>query len=322
MPDNEDSVPRPHARPSVSVVIAADHDTDRHAHLEDLRSCLQALAVQKVDAEVEFLLVDTPERIQKLPADLIAELPGLKLLEVPHNGSYERKNAAFEAAQGEIAALVDADCIPVSGWLQSLIDTFRAHPQYVAVSGRTLYKAKTVSERCLSVLSRGFLDPGKEGPTRFVSNNNAGVFRKIYQRFPFPEAEGPYAAQLQSAAILRDGGRLFFQPAMTVTHDFYGWEMERDIRRNIGWATIRIRQIDPQLRFSWLLRLGRASIPIFYAGRVLESWYTCFRVGRYYGLKLTDYPVAVGLTFWIHYLEIKGMLLAFRHERVGQTKYR
>ena len=62
-----------------SVVIVADHDTTRHADLEDLRSCLRALARQKVDQPVEFLLVETDERAQKLPAAVIAELPGLRV---------------------------------------------------------------------------------------------------------------------------------------------------------------------------------------------------------------------------------------------------
>lgn len=308
--------------PLVSVVIVADHDTDRHADLEDLRSCLQALAIQEVDEPVEFLLVETPDGAGNLPADLIAELPGLRTLSVPHEGTYEQKNAAVRAARGEIIATLDADCVPVSGWLQSMINTLRSHPQYVAVSGRTMYEGKTASERCLSVLSRGFLDPGTEGPTRFISNNNAGILKKTVERFPLPENEGPYAAQLQSAAIMRDGGRFLFQPAMTVIHDFEGWSMERDIRCHIGWATIRIRQINPDLRFSWLLRLGRLSIPLFFGGRVFESWGTCFRVGRQYGMRLTDYPLALILSLWIHFLEIKGMLLAFRHERIVETKYR
>jgi len=308
--------------PVVSVLIVADHDTDRHAELVDLRSCLQALAVQEVDESVEFLLVETQERARNLPADLLAELPSLRVIAVPNDATYEQRNAAALDAQGEIIALLDADCIPLSGWLQSMINTFRSNPQFVAVSGRTMYEGKTTSERCLSVLSRGFLDPGKEAPTRFISNNNSGFLRKVYERFPLHEGEGPYAAQLQSAAIMRDGGRFLFQPAMTVIHDFEGWSMERDIRCHIGWATIRIRQIDPGLRFSWLLRLGKASIPLFYVGRVLESWGTCFRVGKQYGLRLTDYPFALALTLWIHLIEIKGMLLAFRHLRVTETKYR
>jgi len=308
--------------PLVSVVLVADHDTARHAGLEDLRSCLQALALQKVDQPVEFLLVESEERARQLPADLIAGLPGLRVLGVPHDGSYERKNAAVKAAKGEIISILDADCIPCSGWLQSLINTFRSDPQYVAVSGRTMYEGKTASERSLAVLTRGYLDPGKEAPTHYISNNNAGILRRVWERFPLPENEGPYAALLQSAAIMRDGGRFLFQPAMTVIHEFDEWSMERDIRCHIGWATIRIRQIDPALRFGWLLLLGRASIPLFYVGRLIESWWTCFRVGPQYGLKLTDYPVALALTFWIHFLEIKGMLMAFGHKRPSETKYR
>ena len=322
IPETERRVAGNNEKPSVSVVIAADHDTARHADLEDLRACLHALAAQEVDEPVEFLLVETDERARKLPADLIAGLPGLRVLGVPHDGSYERKNTAIKAAQGEIIAILDADCIPVAGWLQSLINTFRTHPQYVAVSGRTVYEGKTAGERCLSVLTRGYLDPGKEAPNRYISNNNAGILRKVWERFPLPEEEGPYAAQLQSAAIMQDGGRFLFQPAMTVIHEFDGWSMERDIRCHIGWATIRIRQINPGLRFSRLLRLGQASIPLFYIGRVIDSLGTCVRVGRHYGLRLTDYPVAVGLTFWIHFLEIKGMLLAFRHQTVDKTTYR
>jgi len=320
--DNERCVNSQNSGPLVSVVIVADRDADRHVNLADLRSCLQALARQKVDEPVEFLVVETPDGAKRLPADLIAELPSLKVLEVPHDGTYEQKNAAVHAALGEIVAILDADCVPVDGWLQSLINTFRTHPQYVAVSGRTMYEGKTVTERCLSVLSRGFLDPGKEGPTRFISNNNAGMLRKVYERFPLPENEGPFAMQLQYAAIMRDGGRFFFQPAMTVIHDFEGSSMERDFRCNIGWATIRIRQLNPGLRFSWLVRLGQACIPLLYVGRVLESWGTCFRVGRQYGLRMTDYPVALALTFWIHFLEIKGMRLAFRGQRLTETKWR
>ena len=118
-PDTERPMIGADPNPIASVVMVADHDTTRHAGLEDLRSCLQALARQKVDQPVEFLLVETDKRAQRLPADVIAELPGLRVLAVPYDGSYERKNAAVKAAKGEIISLLDVDCTPVSGWLQS-----------------------------------------------------------------------------------------------------------------------------------------------------------------------------------------------------------
>lgn len=64
MREKEQPEPGPTARPVVSVLIVADHDTERHAELADLRSCLHALAAQEVDAPVEFLLVETQERAE------------------------------------------------------------------------------------------------------------------------------------------------------------------------------------------------------------------------------------------------------------------
>ncbi|HUP24953.1 MAG TPA: hypothetical protein VNB06_18690 [Thermoanaerobaculia bacterium] len=67
-------------QPSVSVVLAADHDTASHAELTDLRRCLEALAAQRVDEPVEFLLAETPERARKLPDELIRALPNLRVV--------------------------------------------------------------------------------------------------------------------------------------------------------------------------------------------------------------------------------------------------
>lgn len=51
MHEKEQPGPGSHAGPMVSVLIVADHDTERHAELADLRSCLHALAAQDVDAQ-------------------------------------------------------------------------------------------------------------------------------------------------------------------------------------------------------------------------------------------------------------------------------
>ena len=87
----------------VSVVIVADHDTTRHADLEDLRSCLRALAAQKVDEPVEFLLVETQERARNLPADLLAVLPGLRVIGVPDDATYEQKTRARRRLRGRLS---------------------------------------------------------------------------------------------------------------------------------------------------------------------------------------------------------------------------
>jgi hypothetical protein len=109
---------------------------------------------------------------------------------------------------------------------------------------------------------------------------------------------------------------------MGVVHAFEGWAMERDIRRNIGYATIRIRQLDPRMSWAWMARLGVVSIPLFVLARTVDSWWDSLRAGRHYGLRWFEQPIAFGLAFVVHLLEIGGMLSAFRHETINTSAYR
>jgi hypothetical protein len=137
-----------------------------------------------------------------------------------------------------------------------------------------------------------------------------------------PTDGGPFAARLQSEALRRAGRRLRFEPTMRVVHDFEGLAMERDIRRNIGYGTIRIRQLDPRMPWAWLTRFGVASIPLFVLARTVDSCWDALRAGRYYGLRWFEQPMAFALAFAVHLLEIGGMLSAFRHEAITTTAYR
>lgn len=126
----------------------------------------------------------------------------------------------------DIVAILDADCIPGPDWLRHLMDTMRNHPNVVAVSGRTVYTAGSLTERVLALLSRPYPDPVCTGRTSFISNNNAGFRRSVFLTHPLPTDAGPFAARLQSEAILRSGGRLLFEPRMRVVHDSAGRAME------------------------------------------------------------------------------------------------
>lgn len=141
--------------------------------------------------------------------------------------------------------------------------------------------------------SRSYLDPGRTGPTRFISNNNAAFRRSAFLTHPLPTASGPFASRRQSEAILRAGGRLLFEPGMRVVHAFEGWAMEGDIRRNVGYGTIITRLCDRSLPYAWLTRLGSASIPIFAAAKTLDSWGDCIRCARHYGVRWYELPFAL-----------------------------
>jgi hypothetical protein len=226
------------------------------------------------------------------------------------------------AASADIVGVIDADCIPVPDWLKQLMNVMRKHPSVIAVSGRTEYPGNRLVDRLLALLSRAYLDPGRPATTRFLSNNNLGFRRSAFVACPFPRDAGPFASRLQSEAILRSGGELLFEPRMSVTHDFEGWPMEADIRRNSGYGTVVSRLRDRLLPYAWLTRLGYASIPLFVVGKTLNCFRDCIRCARHYRVQWYELPAALCLAVVVHLMEILGMISAFRGKQIRHTAYR
>ena len=308
--------------PAVSVVIVSDYAGGETKAWDDLRATLAALARQHFEGPTEFLLSESAGITQQIPSDLMTTLPSLKVVLSSASSSYALKNEGVRAASAEIVAILDADCIPGPDWLRHLMDAMRDHPNVVAVSGRTVYTGGSLTERVLALLARSYLDPGCTGRTRFISNNNAGFRRSVFLTHPLPTDAGPFAARLQSEAILRSGGQLLFEPRMRVVHGFAEWAMERDIRRNIGYGTITTRLRDRALPYAWLARLGSASIPLFAVAKTLDSWLDCVRCGRHYGVRWYELPVAFCLAVVVHVMEIRGMISAFQGQEITETAYR
>jgi hypothetical protein len=308
--------------PVVSVVIVSDYASGETSAWDTLRATLAALARQDFEGPTEFLLSECANGEQQIPSDLTTILPSLKVIPSSASSSYELKNEGVRAASADIVALIDADCIPDPGWLRHLMDAMWGHPNVVAVSGKTVYEGRSLLERLLSLLSRSYLDPGRTKSTRFISNNNGGFRRSTYLAHPLPTDAGPFAARLQSEAILRSGGQLLFESRMRVVHDFAGWAMEGDLRRNLGYGTITTRLRDRSLQYAWLARLGFASIPLFAVGKILNSWSDCVRCGRHYGVRWYELPVALCLAIVVRVMEIPGMMSAFRGQEITETAYR
>jgi hypothetical protein len=309
-------------RPDVSVVIVSDYAGGERKSWDDLQLTLGALARQDFAGRAEFLLVESTRAAVSMPPSLTGLLPGLQVVLVDTDASYALKNAGVSRASAEIVGIVDADCTPHPGWVSALVRAFERHPEAAAISGRTTYPGRTLLERVLGLLNRSFLDPGRAAPTRFIGNNNAGYRRAAFLAHPLPTDAGPFASRMQSEAIARSGWRLFFEPAMLVIHDFEGWSMERDIRRNIGYSTIDTRLRDPSLPYAGLTRLGALSIPIFAVGKTLDNWRDVIRCGRYYGVRGYELGVAFVMAIVVHAMEVPAMFRAFRRRPLGRTAYR
>lgn len=310
------------ALPRLSVVVVSDYAAGGEKSWEDLRRALRAWVDQEGAPADEFILVESSRFKDQIPSDVAGMIPDMTILYIDAESSYELKNRAVEAATGDWLAIVDADCIPQRSWLQVLRAAIVEHPDVAAISAKTMYPGRSRMERMLGLLSRSYLDPGRRGLTRFISGNAACFRRGVYRRHPLPVGIGAFASRIQSEAILRDGATLLFEPELVVVHDFEGWPMECDIRRNHGYSTVITRLHDDRLPYAGLLRAGVMAIPLIVAGKTLDSVLGCLRCFRHYNVKTYELPLALVLTVVTHILEIPGMWQAFRRKAIVGTQYR
>ena len=306
----------------LSVIVASDYAAGEEKSWEDLRRALRAWVDQEGRPADEFILVESSRFKGKIPSDVSGMVPNMTILYIDAESSYELKNRAVDAATGDWLAIVDADCIPQRSWLRVLRAAIAEHPDVEAVSAKTMYPGRSRMERLLGLLSRSYLDPGRRGPTRFISGNAACFRREVYRRHPLPVGFGAFASRIQSEAFLRDGATLLFDPELVVVHDFEGWPMESDIRRNHGYSTVITRLRDDRLPYAGLVRAGVMAIPLIVTGKTLDSVRDCLRCYRQYNVKTYELPLALALTVVTHLLEIPGMLAAYRNQTMGATAYR
>lgn len=225
-------------QPVVSVIVVSDYNSATQRTWHDERACLEAVAAQDLKEPFEVIISEDDKYRNTFPDELLSIVPGSRVVFSKNSSSYGLKNSGARAAESPIVVLLDADCKPDSDWLRIIVDTMRAHPEVGAVSGRTFYEGKGLDTRVLALLSRSYLDPGVRGETSFVSNNAGAFRREVFLKHTLPETLGAFSSRIQSEAMKRDGCVLWFEPDMRVVHEFEGWPMEADIRRNIGYGTI------------------------------------------------------------------------------------
>lgn len=111
--------------PSVSVVIPAKDDA------EMLRRCLSALAHQSLTPS-EIIVVDngSTDRTRAVARDA-----RVRLIVQPEPGILAASAAGYDAAEGDIIARLDADCVPSADWLARIVDVFTLDETLDAVAG-------------------------------------------------------------------------------------------------------------------------------------------------------------------------------------------
>jgi len=100
---------------------------------EDLRECLRCLVTQASARPVEIIVVDNNPG-SKLTPPVVAEFPGVVLVEERRRGLAYARNRGVVASRGEIVVATDDDVTMPPGWLGRLVAPF-AQPDVMVVTG-------------------------------------------------------------------------------------------------------------------------------------------------------------------------------------------
>lgn len=308
------------AKPAVSIVTVSDYKAGEDQAWDALRQTLEGLAKQDFDGPVEYLLVEAEGSNLEVPPDLTRILSALKVIRAEGTTSYDLKNAGSRAASSDFVVMLDADCAPHPKWLSSVMEHRRRHPEAAAISGRTMYKTEGLLPRVFALLDRGYVDTGRAGPNRAISNNNGAFSREILMNYPLKNDVGPFGSKPQSDQILADGGELRFEPGMVVYHGYGGWEMAKEVRMLTGYAMARYRQINPDASRAWMYRIGPIGIPLIIGAAIVKSWFQCLKLHSHYGIKWYQLPVAWYVAVRVHLLEIPGLRSGMQGEPLDLTE--
>jgi GT2 family glycosyltransferase len=300
----------------VSIVVAT------HDRPDDLRECLGCLMAQESSRQVEIIVVDNNPSSGLTPP-VVAEFPGVVLVNEPRKGLSYARNRGITASTGDIVIATDDDVTMPPAWLENLVAPF-ARPDVMIVTGNVWpLELATPAQRLFEEyggLGRGF-EPLEVGGDWFKSFRRRAVptwelgatanaaFRASVFSHPqidlMDEALGvgtPTGCSEDTYLfyqVLKAGYTLVYEPAAYVWH-----KHRRDmpaLRRQIysyskGHVAYHLTTLlcDRDLRA--LLRLG-VHLPRYHLKRIYQE------IKRRLCGKESDYPLS------LIFLEIAGNLV-------------
>ena len=193
----------------------------------ELARCLEAIARQRIDEQVETIVVDSGSsdgsvELARGHGALVREIPAE---EFTHGAS---RNLGASLAHGELLVFVSQDAHPVGDdWLASLTAPLRADEGVAGVYGRQLphEHARPPERFFLDFLygtkrrtQRAGASAELTMDTTLFSNVNAALRRELWQRFPFPEDLIMSEDQDWSRRVLLEGYAVVYEPGAAVRH--------------------------------------------------------------------------------------------------------
>jgi glycosyltransferase involved in cell wall biosynthesis len=194
---------------------------------DDLRRCLDAIARQRVDEDVETIVVDHDSRDGTTE---LARSRGARVLEIGHAdfGHGSTRNLSARAARGEILVFTVKDAYAEDElWLSRLCTALRSDKSLAGVYGRQIPHdgASPPEQFFLDFLygpeprvQRADAADDLSMQTTLFSNVNSAIRRDVWERFPFADDLFTSEDQDWARRVLLEGYALRYEPAAAVRH--------------------------------------------------------------------------------------------------------
>lgn len=206
-------------QPLFSIIVPT------YARPERLTTCLQSLAQLDYPRErFEVIVVnDGSERPLETVVARFHDKLNVTLLTQPHSGPATARNTGALAAGGKFLVFTDDDCMPASGWLQTLAVRFATAPDCV-IGGRTL---NALPDNLYSTASQVLIDylykyyNSNPNLAIFFASNNFAVPTDRFHAVGGFDTTFPLAAGEDRefcARWLHNGYRMIYAPEVHVYH--------------------------------------------------------------------------------------------------------
>lgn len=220
---------------------------------QTIARCLHALINQTMPRHLYEIVVVDDGSSEPAPA-VLEDNPEIRLVRITHGGPAAARNAGVKAAQGEIIAFTDSDCVPSPDWLEKIVKPFRSK-QVVGVKGTYRTQQKELVARFVQLeYQYKYVRMARLPRVDFIDTYSAAYRRDIFLQnggfdtsFTVPSVED----QEFSFRLAQKGYLLEFKPGAAVYH-----RHDRDLidywKRKFGigyWKAYMLRWL-PQKTFN------------------------------------------------------------------------
>ncbi len=241
--------------PTISVVIETLNATPESKI--ELQDVLDGLAEQAYPKEKLESIVVVDEANSELAAFVRGKYPETETVLTTDPSYYGMKICGIKAAEGDIVALLDSDCLPGENWASEIVATMSAGADIVA--GKVRFPSGARFSRTFELFDYGHIRNGQDGEAEWFNVSNCAIRKDVIQKHPFDHRlRRSGGGTLLGCQLKSLGYKIVYNPRMRVVHNDPGLRTHILTRFRTGYEAVNLCRLDDAgiLPDSKFLKLG------------------------------------------------------------------